>query len=278
MRHLAVIDSKTDVESFTEMLCGSFTFFVAENNTEFVARSAEKLPDAVVINADFAGNDLPELVGSVRSVEFLGGIPIIFSTGSSDSKRQAVLCSCGADDVLVLPLCRELIVRRINVLIDAYARTNQDKNKVGSIEFDDFIDSVSEKNINRGAFCVGHDIFINLYRFIIRGLERSSKSAQILMFTLNCNKDSEHESEETESSVMQLLSEAVQLCLRRGDISSVCSKNQVAILLIGADDDGGHLVANRILSSFYSECDDDSFELHYDIREINIKENFSRSS
>lgn len=276
MKHVAVIDSRIGSASFTEMLRGSFTFFVAENNKDFLIRSAEKLPDAVIINADYAGNCLSEFVSGVRNVSSLGSIPIIFSTNSSDSKRQAVLCSCGADDVLVLPLCRELLVRRIGMLIDAYAQTAPDKNKADSFEFDDFIDSVSEKNNNRGAFCVRHDVFINLYRFIIRGMERSSKSAQILMFTLNCSK--EHEQDETENKVMQILSEAVQLCLRRGDISSVCSKNQVAILLIGADDDGGHLVANRILSSFYSECDDDSFELNYDIREINIKENLARSS
>ncbi len=35
-----------------------------------------------------------------------------------------------------------------------------------------------------------------------------------------------------------------------------------------ADDDGGHLVANRIVSNFYSECDDDNFEVRYDIREL----------
>lgn len=276
MKHIAVIDSRTGCECFTETLCGSFTFSVAENNKDFLAQSAEKLPDAVVINADYAGNGLSEFVSGVRNVDSLGSIPIIFSTNSSDSKRQTVLCSCGADDVLVLPMCRELIVRRINLLIDAHIRLGQAKNNADSFDFDDFIDSASEKNMSKGAFCVHRDVFIDLYRFIIRGLERSSKSAQILMFTLSCNK--EHEPDETDNNVMRLLAEAVQLCLRRGDISSVCSKNQVAILLIGADDDGGHLVANRILSSFYSECDDDSFELHYDIREINIKESFPRRS
>ena len=40
------------------------------------------------------------------------------------------------------------------------------------------------------------------------------------------------------------------------------------VLLIGADDEGGHLVANRIVSSFYSECDDSDLELTYDIRAV----------
>jgi hypothetical protein len=51
-------------------------------------------------------------------------------------------------------------------------------------------------------------------------------------------------------------------------MSSVCGSDQVLVLLIGADDEGGHLAANRIVSSFYNECSDDSFELTYDIREI----------
>ena len=68
--------------------------------------------------------------------------------------------------------------------------------------------------------------------------------------------------------VMHTLSEAVRLCLRRGDMASVCGDDSVIVLLIGADDSGGHLMASRIVSSFYSECDDDAFELSYDIREV----------
>ena len=51
-------------------------------------------------------------------------------------------------------------------------------------------------------------------------------------------------------------------------MSSVCGDDRVVILLIGADDEGGHLVASRIVSSFYSKCEDDSYELSYDIREV----------
>ena len=76
--------------------------------------------------------------------------------------------------------------------------------------------------------------------------------------TLRGNSDSP---KTIENGTMNLLSEAVKMCLRRGDISSVCSKNQIVILLMDADDDGGHLVANRMVGNFYSECEDSDLEL-----------------
>lgn len=267
MRYVAVIDNKISAESFTKNLEGCFDFSVAESKEEFSAGITGKFPDAVVVNADFAGEKLQELVRTVRSAAGYRKIPIVFFTKNNSSEWLSSLCDLGADDVFVLPLCRELIVRRLNTLTDAYGSEEKVGNDTASFDFDEFIEMVSEKNI-KGAFCVRQNEFTNLYRFIIRGLDRSRKSVQVIMLTLNCNK--EHELPEEDEKVMKQLSEAVQLCLRRGDISTVCSKNQVVILLVGADDDGGHLVANRILSSFYSECDDDSFELLYDIREVNI--------
>ena len=67
---------------------------------------------------------------------------------------------------------------------------------------------------------------------------------------------------------MNILSEEIRKCLRRGDIASVCGEDRILVLLIGADHEGGQLVAERIVSSFYSECDDDSFEVSYDLREV----------
>ena len=95
-------------------------------------------------------------------------------------------------------------------------------------------------------------------------MERLEKQCQALIFTLDKDEKSEKETDD----VMDILSDAVKICLRRGDIFSVCQSNQIAIILMGADDDGGHLVANRIVSNFYSKCYDDDFSLTYDIREI----------
>ena len=67
---------------------------------------------------------------------------------------------------------------------------------------------------------------------------------------------------------MGILSEEIRKCLRRGDISTICSEDKILVLLIGADEEGGRLVAERVVSSFCNECDDDSYEVTYDLREV----------
>ena len=122
---------------------------------------------------------------------------------------------------------------------------------------------------NEGAYCVRSGDFTNIFRFVLRVLERTGKDAQILVLTLS--SDEKH-SISSQKSVMTTLSEAVRMCLRRGDMSSVCGDDKILVLLIGADDEGGHLVASRIVSSFYSECTDDSYEITYDIKEVKAAE------
>ena len=62
--------------------------------------------------------------------------------------------------------------------------------------------------------------------------------------------------------------EAVRVAYGKALVELGKKNDRVVVLLIDADDNGGHLVASRIVSSFYSECDDDAFELSYDITEI----------
>lgn len=269
MKHVAIIDSPSGAQAIVKQLEGYFTFSCVDGNNSLSSVTTNKFPDAVVINADYNSVKLIDTIKYLRGVPLLGNVPIILSTADNDVKRQEILCACGADDVLVMPLCRELIIRRISSLINAHpSKFSSVSNNV--LKFDELIDFVSEKSVSRGALLVQHSDFANIYRFVLRSLERDKKSVQVLLFTLNskyCN-----ENEAAKNDVMNTLSDAIQICLRRGDISSICSKNQVVILLMDADDDGGHLVANRIISSFYSECDDEDYELHYDIREINVND------
>ncbi|MBQ8297295.1 MAG: hypothetical protein IJX77_05880 [Ruminococcus sp.] len=258
MRHILIFDSKAGAEAFGRLIGGSYTFSSASEPDDLSGSILNDAPAAAVINADYAGGKLSEIIGKVKQ-GVPGNVPVIVSTEDNSCARQEYLCGCGADDVLIMPLCSRLVIKRLNLLTGTVPAVNQDK----YCDFDKLIESVSEKTAARGSFCVEQNDFANFYRFVARGIERSEKSVQALMLTLSCNEDSDVGEEGIE-----MLSEAVKICLRKGDISSVCSKNQVVVLLIGADDNGGHLVANRIVSNFYSECGNGDFNLNYDIREV----------
>ena len=57
------------------------------------------------------------------------------------------------------------------------------------------------------------------------------------------------------------LSEAVQIALRRNDVYTECSGAQILVLLMDADDDGGHQAANRIRNTFLGLHESALFDL-----------------
>lgn len=264
MKHAAIIDKHSEAEKLGNVISDNFTFSVSECESEFAASTVIHMPDIIILNADFTSDKTAEIINSFKACRSLKNIPVLLFTSDNNCERQSELFSCGADDIMHFPLCKELIIRRINLLLsDSHTDSNETRERFC---FDDIMDMVSEKKYEKGGYIVQKNDFANIYRFVMRGLERSRKNVQVLLMTLSCSAEASET--EAEKDVMDLLSNAVKLCLRRGDISSICSKNQIVILLMDADDDGGHLVANRIVSNFYGECDDENFELQYDIREI----------
>lgn len=268
MKQIAVIDSLKCEKLWKSIISGDFVFEVAENAADFAEKAVF---DAVIVNADFAGGKIKETICEAKRIFSLKNRPMAVITTDCDCEKQDYFCSCGADDILRLPICTKLLINRIKLLIAAFPEAAKN-NKESYLDFDDLMSFVEESRNSRGAMCVPKNEFTKICSFVLRGLERNKKKVQLLLFTLECVNESVDD--ETSDKVMRILSEAVQQCLRKNDMASTCSGNQVLVLLTGADDDGGHLVANRIVSNFYSECDDDAFELQYDIREINVLNNY----
>lgn len=264
MKQIAIIDNLKYEKLWQDMISGEFIFEIAEN-AEFFADKTKF--DAIIINADFAGNRISDIINQAKGIITLKNKPMAVMMNECNCEKQDYLCSCGVDDILMLPICARVLMNRINMLIAAFPEITRGRQT--SLDIDELMCFVDNSRNSKGALCVPKNEFANVCNFVLRGLERSEKSAQVLLFTLMINMN---DSESYDNgSVMKILSTAIQQCLRRGDMSSVYSDNQVLALLIGADDDGGHLVANRIVSNFYSECCDDAFELQYDIREIKVK-------
>ncbi len=261
MKHIIIIDELKKANELGNLLSDSFCFSTADCEEEFYEGAGRKNPSVILISGDFAGDRLIKIVKIIRKTRVTSAAPILVYTADDDCSHQSAMLECGADDVMHFPLCKELIIKRINAVMPVHTSSEERK-----FNFDEFMDSVSEKVHRQGSYQVKSDDFANIYKFVMRGLERSSKRVQVLLMTLSgCGIDT---AKDYNSKVMSTLASAVQVCLRRGDISSVCSKNQIVILLMDADDDGGHLVANRIVSNFYGECDDGDYELQYDIREL----------
>ena len=252
MIHAVIIDKETNRSFWESLSCDTVEITVCSCISD--------LPccDAVLIADDMTESDITATIASVRAQEGFKSIPTAAITEDHSAEKQETLLSCGFDDIIHMPLCRALILKRIEGLsyILPYSLSSE------GFSIDSLMD-IRDDGRN-GAYSVHSMDFANIYRFVLRILQRLRQSAQVLMISL----DGGNEDSERRKRVMQILTNAVRNCLRRGDMASVCGDRQIVVLLLGADDDGGHLVANRIVSSFYSECSDESYHIDYDIREV----------
>ena len=215
--------------------------------------SVPKNADCLIVSQEFAGDSLEAVFAEAEKLN----ISVLAVTNDPSTKNQEYLLGLGAEDVAVLPICEALLSKRIKILDNLYRESSE-----LFFNFSRPKDLYIE-NGGKGSLKVPQHDFVNLYRFVLRLLERLEVSAQMLVFSLNF-KDAPAD----DPQLTDLLSSAVHKCLRRGDISTKCESGRIVVILLGANDDGGHLVANRIVSNFYSECDDENYRLTYDICEI----------
>lgn len=255
MIHAVILDKEENFKDWNDISCSDIRMTLLSEICS--------LPccDTVIISEDLNNRPIEENLAQVRLLKGFKSVPAAAVTSDHSSAKQDQLLGYGFDDVLRMPLCSKLIARRIEGLASMlpYSLSN------GEFSYESLIDIRDDGKV--GAYSVHSGDLSTIYRFIIRILQRLGTSAQVLLLKLTCN---EEKSMGKTERILQTLANDVRLCLRRGDIASICGSDQVVVLLIGADDDGGHLVANRIVSSFYSECDDGSFCLEYDIHEIKI--------
>lgn len=247
-----IIDSLNNTGFWENALGESFDCTVAAD----VSRLTDC--DVILVSEEYCSGSVGAVISSIRSSDRLRSVPSAAVTSDTSGENQEIMLAMGFDDVIRLPLCGQLLLRRVKALTLIPVKPGRD-------EVITHEKLMSLKDRDTGAFCVRSAEFTSIFRFVMRTLERTGKTAQMLEITLSCGEEC---SAASRKKVMQTLAEAVRLCLRRGDMASVCGNDRVVVLLIDADDNGGHLVASRIVSSFYSECDDDAFELSYDITEI----------
>ena len=207
----------------------------------------EESCDCVIVSQEYAEDKINDVFR--KAWEKL--MPAAIATKDGSYVNQADLCAAGADDVFVFPMYGKLLRKRLTELIE---------NTVIS-GFSSF-DSMASENKELGAFIVQEKEFRNIYKFVLRLLERLDKKAQLIEFELKS-----HGRNIIEPDIMNDFATVVQRSLRRGDIS--CHNGtRIYVILMGADSEGGEIAANRIIQAFNNICSDDAYNACYQMREI----------
>ena len=251
MKNIVIFGSKEDWSIPLVSASGEFSVQVIDQQ-DFTGTA-----DCILISQEHAGNRLADVIGHFKQY----GLPCAVLTAEQGVENQKYLLNCGADDVIAAPICAPLMKRRIYALTDTPVTSDFEMNFAA-------FDRIMEANQGSGSFIVSEHDFMNIYRFVSRLLERLDKKALLLIFSF--------ESEDGEigaaNSALHFL-KIMQLSLRRGDITCNYGK-QVLAVLMGADAEGGRLVAERVIGAFNAHYNmDESCNVTYEVREISDTSN-----
>lgn len=122
----------------------------------------------------------------------------------------------------------------------------------------------------KGIIEVEYQNFARIYQFVEKLIERSGKPMQTLLLSLIPHNHAKC----TPKDLMyanEILSKSIQMTLRKNDVMTNYSDSQMLVLLVDADDAGGHFATNRIINTFFGLYEDEKYQIDYDIRPVGKK-------
>lgn len=111
-----------------------------------------------------------------------------------------------------------------------------------------------EEKRTPGAYCCSYPGFIDCYRMEARAAERKKRHGILMICTIRDRQGAVITEEEKLQEYMDKLDQCVRLTLRRGDIYTRYSREQILVLVNDLKPEKAVLVENRIISAFRKEC------------------------
>ena len=128
---------------------------------------------------------------------------------------------------------------------------------------------MSRDDSNKGAYMLDIDSFHHVYNFIRRFIERNNRDVQTILFTMY-PKEADTPQEEIDAA-LETLEQAVFTSLRRVDVSTRYSSQQLIVILMDADTINGDMVAQRVAECFKKIYSGKSVILNFDIAKMEAK-------
>ena len=117
----------------------------------------------------------------------------------------------------------------------------------------EYLNAVMRRNDdNRGSYFVEYDSFHYIYNYIRRSIDRNHRDVQVVLFTINFVREGENVEHPEVEKAVEALSKAISDCIRREDVSTKYSSNQLIVILMDADNSKAEAAIRRILDEFDS--------------------------
>ena len=130
-----------------------------------------------------------------------------------------------------------------------------------------------------GAYYCTYPSFMDIYRVIVRTMERTGQSVYLLLCTISDERQRRAEESETLKDISVSLAEAIQITLRRGDAFTRYNVSQYLVLLTGIRREDCQIATSRIDSCFRKKISSRRVHVNYRVATIadipeNDKKNF----
>ena len=134
------------------------------------------------------------------------------------------------------------------------------------IDFDHLNLSMNIGCDTEGSYVMDFESFRHIYEYNKRLCERQPKNIQLALFTLHLSGDVSDISDI--EFAMEELEVAVLNYLRREDASARYSNRQLIVMLVGADNVNGKMVADRMVEHFRTSYAKDNIQLQYELMQV----------
>lgn len=133
-----------------------------------------------------------------------------------------------------------------------YGVSELNSHAAGSLTLDSVTMILEERNISSNAMWMGREAFINIYRYMIRYMERYHGVAYRVLFTVNMT--SETLAKEERADVMDRFRCMMQESLRNSDLMVEVSENQIFLLLPQTQEFGIDVVIKRLSTKWHQSA------------------------
>ena len=115
----------------------------------------------------------------------------------------------------------------------------------------DVRDQIQEKQKKAGAYYCNIEVFSELYRIVVRDMERSGRSVFLMLCTVSEPSGSAPASGPRMQRVIHELRESIEAALRRGDVYTRFSPTQFVLMLMDLKQEDCRKVEDRLRCHFY---------------------------
>ncbi len=147
-------------------------------------------------------------------------------------------------------LFNELGVSPSQHLKDLFNTITDGMNEVTESIFD-IRKKLSEADYGEGPYFCNLGVFSDVYRFVVRHMERSGKSVFLMLCNMRESDGSMPKSGERMNQIDLCFHDAVNKTCRRGDVYTRYSKTQFLLMLVEINMESCDVVAERLKSCFY---------------------------